>query len=375
MHRWKSGTIHKIRADALPSRFTVPLAGRILRRPSTVPNDLIWLIGLIYADGHINQKKNSITLHQSTSNPEVVEEIDLRLKRLDIKHNRYIDDRIGTSMTIDGKKEYYRNGNMITWQINTADSARIRDLWVNGQRRRYSEKYQFRKKTHGGVAGWKDVSEKDIPRWCLQRFSRNQLLVLLDGLVAGDGTPRANGGGFFTSILESANRFQEICALVGYRSQLISRRGQYEVHYTKQGSVNIDREASVSEAQEGQTWCVNTELGSVIARRNGKTFLAGNSQSDKGVVAVLDPRLLTKGYGRILINSMPNFGIYSDLDDVTAALTRLTGGLENKGVHYAPQGKHKTYYKPSADGKNKASSANNKHKPVQRAKKTKRIGL
>lgn len=99
------------------------------------------------------------------------------------------------------------------------------------------------------------------------------------------------------------------------------------------------------------------------------------SAADKGVVAVLDPRLLTKGYGRILINSMPNFGIYSDLDDVTAALTRLTGGLENKGVHYAPQGKHKNYYKPSKDGKNKTSSVNNKHKPVQRAKKTKRIGL
>lgn len=98
------------------------------------------------------------------------------------------------------------------------------------------------------------------------------------------------------------------------------------------------------------------------------------SASDKGVVAVLDPRLLTKGYGRILINSMPNFGLYSDLDQVTAALTRLTGGLENKGINYASQPKHKTYYKQSPDSKVRGSISTNKRKPVQRAKNTKKIG-
>ncbi len=45
--------------------------------------------------------------------------------------------------------------------------------------------------------------------------------------------------------------------------------------------------------------------------------------SDRGVVAILDPRLITKGYGSKLINSMPRFWRTDDKAKVVAALTRL----------------------------------------------------
>lgn len=48
---------------------------------------------------------------------------------------------------------------------------------------------------------------------------------------------------------------------------------------------------------------------------------------DKGVVAILDPRLHTKPYGRVLLQSLPGFPRYTDLATVEAALRRLTGGL------------------------------------------------
>lgn len=48
------------------------------------------------------------------------------------------------------------------------------------------------------------------------------------------------------------------------------------------------------------------------------------SQNDKGVVAVLDPRLISKGYGSSLIRSMPRFHVFTDQDTVTNALNRLT---------------------------------------------------
>lgn len=48
--------------------------------------------------------------------------------------------------------------------------------------------------------------------------------------------------------------------------------------------------------------------------------------TDRGVVAVLDRRILTKGYSRAMISAIPNFGLYQDRDMVTGALTRLTGG-------------------------------------------------
>ena len=51
------------------------------------------------------------------------------------------------------------------------------------------------------------------------------------------------------------------------------------------------------------------------------------TSSDRGVVAILDPRILTKRYGQTLIASLPPFPIFTDRKTVTDALTRLTGGL------------------------------------------------
>lgn len=48
------------------------------------------------------------------------------------------------------------------------------------------------------------------------------------------------------------------------------------------------------------------------------------TMSDKGVVAVLDTRLRDKAYGREMLKSLPPMGIFSDLDQVVAALKRLT---------------------------------------------------
>jgi ATP-dependent DNA helicase DinG len=47
------------------------------------------------------------------------------------------------------------------------------------------------------------------------------------------------------------------------------------------------------------------------------------SSADRGVVAVLDPRVSTKGYGRLLLASLPPFRVWHDRDVVVAALERL----------------------------------------------------
>jgi ATP-dependent DNA helicase DinG len=40
------------------------------------------------------------------------------------------------------------------------------------------------------------------------------------------------------------------------------------------------------------------------------------SKTDRGVIAILDPRLRTKGYGRDFLTSLPRMRITSDLKDV-----------------------------------------------------------
>ena len=48
---------------------------------------------------------------------------------------------------------------------------------------------------------------------------------------------------------------------------------------------------------------------------------------DRGVVAVLDPRLVTAGYGRTLRASLPPFWLTTDREVVLAALRRLDESL------------------------------------------------
>jgi ATP-dependent DNA helicase DinG len=54
---------------------------------------------------------------------------------------------------------------------------------------------------------------------------------------------------------------------------------------------------------------------------------------DRGVVAVLDPRLATARYGEFLTRSLPDFWRTSDRAVVEAALRRLDGRVENAGTN------------------------------------------
>jgi hypothetical protein len=47
------------------------------------------------------------------------------------------------------------------------------------------------------------------------------------------------------------------------------------------------------------------------------------TKRDKGVVAILDPRLVTKGYGKRIIRSLPNSPVVSSLDDVKAFFAEI----------------------------------------------------
>src|SRR5699024_3859457 len=287
----------KTRFDDLPHRFQLPLAGRVSRRPSKLPRDWFTLLGLIISDGHISKRKNSIVLAQSTAKQKVVDEIDKLLGRMGIKFNRYIQHRSGTTMSVREGKEYTRNGDSIRWVINGHDSSRIRDLLVLGQRRRKSEVKSHRAVQYSAyrdVWNWLDAG-KNISRWIINTASRPNLLALFRGLMLGDGSYRwlreGKSGSFYTGTKLNADRFQEICALVGYRSIVVSRsETQWEVRFAARGSVNTTRKDIVDHG-DGRTWCVITELVSVVVGRNGRTFITGNSASDRGMVAVLDPRL------------------------------------------------------------------------------------
>jgi hypothetical protein len=261
---------------------------------------------------HISRTKPAVSLHQSTSKPQVVPMIDALLDELGLEHNRYVTERTGSGMSVAGGPTYLRNGDMITWQINGYAAAAVRDVIHRGWRRRHSTKRSYRNRTHGAwrdgewvrIDGWKDIEHRErIPRWVLERASRPQLIALLRGLMAGDGTwPDGDTDGhssglYYTSSPRLADDVQELLALIGYRNQITPHReGQLQISFTKRATVTLNRDDAITEDGQSPSWCLTTDFGNVVMRRAGSTFIAGNTVDDFGVIAVLDQRLATAGY-------------------------------------------------------------------------------
>jgi ATP-dependent DNA helicase DinG len=83
------------------------------------------------------------------------------------------------------------------------------------------------------------------------------------------------------------------------------------------------RTAADEDGRDGFSEVIVGQAAISLAQAVGRLI---RHRSDRGVVAILDPRVLTKGYGRTLLNSLPDFPRYTDQATVLAALTRLTGG-------------------------------------------------
>lgn len=63
-----------------------------------------------------------------------------------------------------------------------------------------------------------------------------------------------------------------------------------------------------------------THAALLLAQGTGRLI---RTAADRGVVAVLDPRLVTARYSSFLLASMPPFWLTTDLDVATSALRRL----------------------------------------------------
>lgn len=93
------------------------------------------------------------------------------------------------------------------------------------------------------------------------------------------------------------------------------------------------RKEADEHGRDGFTEVIVAQAAVSLAQAAGRLI---RRSDDKGVVAILDPRLRSKGYGRTLLKSLPPFRVYDDVDVVAAALTRLTGGTTEEMRAAAP---------------------------------------
>ena len=294
-YKWKSNEMSRAEAGSLPARFKVPLAGRVLRdgvrlgaKTGQDWRDWFWLMGMIIADGYMPKEKNLVEIAQSK--PHMVRKIDEVVSRLGLEHSR-CEGPADSLMSVGAGPVYKRNNAVVHWKFFGYNSARIRDVFFCGERRNYSRKRNYRKKTHFAngylVDGWKNP-EKNIPRWVLKSASRQQLLWLFDGLMDGDGTWNGSSGCYYTKDLDLANRFQELLVLCGMRSRIYHTGSLYNIQVCDTPWVDCVKETSVLLGPVTKVWCLSTEVGSVVVRRGGSTFIAGNSTNCWARVFILD---------------------------------------------------------------------------------------
>jgi len=132
----------------------------------------------------------------------------------------------------------------------------------------------------------------------VNRLTREQLKILVDTLIKGDGSIRKDGRrSFITTDKETADAFQYACTLLGIATRLsrneVNRnlgqglkkyKDRYTVYLkkTKQVSFNslLRHNGFRKVKYTGLVWCPQTNDGVWLARRNGITYFTGNTNQD-----------------------------------------------------------------------------------------------
>lgn len=85
------------------------------------------------------------------------------------------------------------------------------------------------------------------------------------------------------------------------------------------------RKAADNDRRNGFTEVFVADAAIKLGQGSGRLIRTG---TDKGVVAILDRRIITKGYGRAMQAAVPDFRVFHDRDTVESALRRLTGSTD-----------------------------------------------
>ena len=109
---------------------------------------------------------------------------------------------------------------------------------------------------------------------------------LHESLVLGDGHIKKIGLGkywqFTQKNKETMDNFEILCFRLGWKVSTIRKKDKYQVYHT---TIMKKSELFASKPKvydkEDYVWCPNVPNGTWVAKRNGKTFITGNSYIDK----------------------------------------------------------------------------------------------
>lgn len=143
------------------------------------------------------------------------------------------------------------------------------------------------------------IPNRELNMDLLNMLTKKQIKLLLDGMVLGDGCK--NGTRIITSSIEQANLIQVLIVMAGYYSNILinDNRGIHFSNKVKSGKIvtksisylvtigknkhfhhrstrGINHIKKISN-QGKLIWCPTVNNGTWVCRRNGKTYITGNS--------------------------------------------------------------------------------------------------
>jgi N12 class adenine-specific DNA methylase len=244
--KWQA--LRRVRGDALKQSqhlLRAPL-GDSLRREQVYTDDQVRLLAWVATEGHffahrnVTAKRGVAIVQSATHNPGYVEEITALLDRLGGHYNR---KETGAQ----------RADTMVCWQLR-------KPLW------------SF---IHEALP------EKRVTMALASRLTDQQMRLFLETFTKGDGHFPKEGGSTITQRnVETLNTLQAMAVLTGQTSTLYERVGEHDFGslYTAKNSIRAHRKALIgTDSEVNGVWCPQTTSGAWIARRNGRTFVTGNS--------------------------------------------------------------------------------------------------
>ncbi|MGJ5032339.1 DEAD/DEAH box helicase family protein [Bradyrhizobium sp. HKCCYLS2038] len=262
----------------------IPVAGIQGACGTVLTDDELRFVGWYLTDGCINKKTNQLYIAQSDAKPAHCAEIRRVLQSCGLKFGECLIKRTGAQV-------HYAPSRHFTVSKGT---PRGRDHHLRGW-------------SH--LEPWLDKSIGS-PRF--EMLTQRQLLVLLQAMWLGDGR---SGSAFdytlrtfditFGDNRDAAERMQSLCVRRGFRCNMAVQRQkpsswnanpkpQYMLHIKSvststvagfgvaDGSISGKKSYKRSRFEEvphvpGElVWCVETRLGTIVTRRNGKVAIVGN---------------------------------------------------------------------------------------------------
>lgn len=244
-------------ADKIPARMAVPVSGRANRCDFPLTDDQISLTGWLLTDGGIYRRGGHV--HVAFYQSKDGSEIDRLLNAGGFKFRKTTRKRKKTAVC--GRELISEPLDAVEWHLDVVGSREITAYCPEKGR---------------------------LPQWA-NDISERQFNILLDAIVAGDGTwdgkdPSAKNCAVVHGTYEFLSSLQSVAVQHGWRARIAVVRGKdYRLNLAKTEHYSLWTAPVTKRTKyKGDVWCLTVPHGNFMVRRNGVAHFSGNCWSGSG---------------------------------------------------------------------------------------------